>query len=325
MVKGKARAAGSFLGGITNNPGIVIIAIVLGGLFLFKDKISEAFASIGEGFGNIDITLPEIKLPDITFPEFNFPEFNFPDFTDLFSGFQDQLSSIAGQIVELQGSQVTIPPDTTVNPDGTVTSTTPPTIDTGIGKGDPLNLFGELRPKVFDTLINLGFEPAEAFGFLKNVTTIEGLNQVLQSVNSFGKAAQASGTAEQDIEGTDSSGVSPLPIKSFLIDQQTQKFSGGGVSFIGGSIFETPITAQSTLGFIIDKLGVSASKAASIRAELIGFTPEEQAFLTPKVITPEGTIFDFTNQGTNVSDSQFQGLTAEQIVLRLLGGNIQNF
>jgi len=44
-------------------------------------------------------------------------------------------------------------------------------------------------------------------------------------------------------------------------------FTGGGPSFQGGSINETPITCNSTLGFIIDKLGVTASQAADIRAQ----------------------------------------------------------
>lgn len=47
-------------------------------------------------------------------------------------------------------------------------------------------------------------------------------------------------------------------------------FQGGGTDFIGGTVRETPITKNSTLSFIIDKLGVSASKAASIRTDLRG-------------------------------------------------------
>jgi len=87
----KARAAGSFLGGIFNNPGIVIIAAIGLALFIFKDRISEAFGSIGQNFGNIelpDINLPDINLPDINFPEFpEFPEFpDFGDFFDFFGG-----------------------------------------------------------------------------------------------------------------------------------------------------------------------------------------------------------------------------------------------
>jgi len=326
MVKGKARAVGSFFGGIANNPGIVILGIALGGLFIFRDKISNAFASLGEGFGNIDVTLPEIKLPDITFPEFNFP-----DFSGIFQGFQDQLSSIAGQTVTgSQGQDVTIPPDTMVDPDtGIVTSETPPTIVSTTGKGmDITTLFGELRPKVFDTLINLGFEPAEAFGFLKNVTTIEGLNQVLQSVNSFGQINQ------QDIE--DIPGVAPTnllnqeglisdqKIKSFLINEQQQQFGGGGVSFVGGSIFETPIENLS-LSQIIDKFGVTASQASNIKA-IAGDDFGDFDFGTNTGLGIGSVIPGLPGiQESNVSDPQFQGLTPQQIFLQLVGGNIQNF
>jgi len=113
-------------------------------------------------------------------------------------------------------------------------------------------------------------------------------------------------------------------VSSFLTKEPTQQFTGGGVGFIGGSIFETPLE-NLTLNQIINMFNVTASQASNLKAIAEGFTPEEEAFLTPKVITPFGTIFDFTNQGTNVSDPQFQGLTPEQIVLQLLGGNIQNF
>jgi len=323
MVKGKARAAGSFLGGIFNNPGIIIIGLVLGGLFLFRDKISGAFGSLGEGLGDINITLPEIKLPEITFPDFNFPDF--PDFSDLFGGFQTQLdqlfknqqSILAGQTVPgAEGQPVQIPPDTVIDPDtGIVTSSTPPTTQT---TGDDLStLFGELRPQVFDTLVNIGLSPKDAAIALRDVTTITGLNQVLQSFNVIlggGEPISQQGTAA----------LNPLrfldPVKSFLIDEPTQKFEGGGVSFTGGSIFETPI-ANLSLSQIIDKFGVTASQAANLRAIDIGFTPEEEEFLQGS-----GDIFGFT--GFNppaVSDFQFQGLTPQEIALRLTGGNISNF
>ena len=83
----KARAAGSFLGGLANNPAVVIIAIVGIALFIFRDKISGAFASVGEGFGNINIELP--ALPTIEFPSFpEFPTFEFPTIAlpDIFGG-----------------------------------------------------------------------------------------------------------------------------------------------------------------------------------------------------------------------------------------------
>jgi len=83
MVKGKAKAAGSFLGGIANNPGIIIISAIGIALLFFAGDIRRAFAGIGEGFGKIefpDITLPTIEFPEITFPTFEFPEFDFPEF-----------------------------------------------------------------------------------------------------------------------------------------------------------------------------------------------------------------------------------------------------
>jgi len=105
-----------------------------------------------------------------------------------------------------------------------------------------------------------------------------------------------------------------------LLDE-TQGFIGAGVSFEGGTIFETPIENLS-LSQIINKFMVTASQAANIRAQAIGFTPEEQAFLNQgQEISPLG---DIASQPA-VSDPQFAGLTPEQIALRLTGGNISNF
>lgn len=79
----KAKAAGQFLGGILNNPAVVIIAIVGIALFIFRDRISGAFASVGEGFGNINIQLPE--LPTFEFPSLpELPTFALPDVPDVF-------------------------------------------------------------------------------------------------------------------------------------------------------------------------------------------------------------------------------------------------
>jgi len=333
MVKGKARAAGSFLGGIFNNPGIVIIGLVLGGLFIFRNRISEAFGSLGEGLGNINIQLPEIKLPD--FPEINFPDFpeiNFPDFGSLFENFfkqqQDFLSSLAGQTVSTNGGTVTIPPDTMIDPEtGIVTSETPP-IGTGGGATQSELDFAQARAGAFDTLFDLdvltGTQIQEA---ISNIAfgDFPALNALIVSIQSL--ASDQLTPAQQFQQDKIEAGDAP-PVQSFLVDDPTQQFGSGGLSFIGGSIFETQITGESTLSFIIDKLGVSASEAASIRAELRGFTQEEALFLAPKVITPFGTVFDAAGGGgggVNVSDQQFAGLTPQQIFLQLTGGNISNF
>jgi len=75
-----ARQAGSFLGGIANNPGIIAIAAIGLTLFIFRDRISEFFAGL---------KFPE--FPPIEFPEFptiEFPEFpEFPDFGSFFDNF----------------------------------------------------------------------------------------------------------------------------------------------------------------------------------------------------------------------------------------------
>jgi len=98
-------------------------------------------------------------------------------------------------------------------------------------------------------------------------------------------------------------------------------FTGAGISFEGGTIFETPIENLS-LSQIIDKFMVTASQAADIKAQAIGFTPEQETFLSQgQEINPLG---DLASQ-PQVSDPQFQGLTPEQIFLQLVGGNISNF
>jgi len=321
MVKGKARAAGSFLGGLANNPAIVIIALVLGGLFIFRDRISGAFGSLGEslsgGLGDINIQLPEINLPEIKLPEITFPEFNFPDFTNLFEQlFKNQQSILAGQTVAgAEGFPVQIPPDTVIDPEtGIVTSTTPPTTQTVTG--DLSTFFGEQRPLVFDTLIDaFGLSPKEAAIELRDITTIEGLNEVLQKFN-------LAAIQEATFQGI-AVPISPPkePVQSFLIDQPTQKFEGGGISFQGGSIFETPIQNLS-LSQIIDKFMVTASQAANLKAIAQGFTPEEEAFLQGS--QDIGGFFTGFNPPA-VSNTIFEGLTPEEIALRLTGGNISNF
>ena len=110
--------------------------------------------------------------------------------------------------------------------------------------------------------------------------------------------------------------IIPTTVQTTIPDQQ---FIGGGPSFIGGTVSEIPLERQS-LSDIINNLGVTASQAASLRAEAIGFTPAEQIFLQAgQEISPLGDL------GPQVSDPAFQGLTPEEIALRLTGGLISNF
>jgi len=304
MVKGKARAAGSFLGGLANNPAIVIIALVLGGLFIFKDRISEAFGSLGEGLGDINIQLPSISLPEIKLPEFNLPEFEFPEF---------------------KFPEITLPDFSGLFGQGGIT---PPAQDPA---GDPdlsIGLAGGIQQRRADLERGLlekelaaadiplrdiaddieGLTPSQAFAFVERGVIPTGFEVV--------------GGSLQKIMASIITPVSqPKPIQSFLIDEPTQQFEGGGVSFIGGQIFETPIQNLS-LSQIIDKFMVTASQAANLKAIATGFTPEEEVFLQGS--QDIGGFFTGFNPPA-VSDQQFAGLTPEEIALRLTGGNISNF
>ena len=90
MVVKKAAAtagagAGGFLGGLFNNPGVIILGALAIIILFFQGDIRRAFGSLGEGIsqgigglGNIDITLPEFNFPDITFPDITLPSL-FPE------------------------------------------------------------------------------------------------------------------------------------------------------------------------------------------------------------------------------------------------------
>jgi len=100
---GIGKSIGSFIGGITNNPGAVAILIGIGALALFRGDIRNAFGSIGESLGNIgNIQLPNIQLPEITFPTINLPEFNF-EFPDVIGGAGEALGGAGEAIGEAFG------------------------------------------------------------------------------------------------------------------------------------------------------------------------------------------------------------------------------
>jgi len=112
-----------------------------------------------------------------------------------------------------------------------------------------------------------------------------------------------------------------IPAAPSIAETIIAPFQGGGVSFEGGQIFETPIENLS-LSQIIDRFMVTASQAADIRAQAIGFTPEEQEFLNlGQEVSPLGDI----TSAPQVSSPMFEGFTPEEISLRLTGGNISNF
>jgi len=256
--------------------------------------------------GDLQNALSGLKFPDINFP--SFPDITFPSFPDIFNIFpEDNTSSIAGDtIVTDDGTTITIPDDNIVNPDGTV-SGSPPTMD------------------------------------LSEAARLEALRQLeLNRQRSIAEQALSEIPIDEDISGAELNAArnadefqrrldeQSRTIEDFRSQQNVQTdiegntFGGGGISFIGGTVTETPIRFLS-LGQIIDRFNVSASRAADIRAQaLIG--------------TDQDVIGDF-DFGTNTFNDQgipelqnigqtsggFEGKTAEEIALILTGGNISNF
>jgi len=78
----KAKSAGSFIGGLFNNPTFLILGALGIGLLFFQKDIRNAFGSLGTSLGNI--TLPDIQLPslpDIQLP--SLPDIQLPSLPDI--------------------------------------------------------------------------------------------------------------------------------------------------------------------------------------------------------------------------------------------------
>jgi len=325
---------------------LAIIGVAIVGLFFVIRGAGQALSNLKlPDFSNV---IGDIKFPDFSqsfenlgqgFTDaFGSTQDFFSDlqkqFTDFFNAQDTGASSIAGQDVTGTGEAViTIPEDTVVNPDGTVSSSTPPTsTDPSVEPGglDPLGeiSFNKLKSQVFNTLTQtIGLTPAKAFAQLKDLeftkgSTFADLDFVLQSFNQpidpalLGKSGAAASLPA----------ISDQPVQSFL--DIPQEFKGGGVGFIGGSVTETPI-ANLSLSQIIDKFNVSASQAANILA--IAKDDFGNFDFGSNTGSGIGSVFQdpalssiLPQSNANVSNNQFQGLSLTQIALQLTGGNIQN-
>jgi len=257
FAKGGARVAGtgagSFVGGILGNPIVAIVLLAIGALIIFRKDISGALSSfkLPEFPSLPDFNFP--SLPDITFPSFEFPSFDF-EFPSFDFEFPDIAGGAADLIGGLQADFDQFVKDSQTNLDAA-----------GGGVSD---FFGGLQSD-FDN-------------FIKSLTPDQPLTQADQFDDS--------GLAGIDLTP---SGVPPPPFRDaerfaqdfpevFIPQDQAifklpeieskdfpdQEFTGGGVSFIGGSITETPI-GNLSLSQIIDKFGVTASQAANLKAEAL--------------------------------------------------------
>jgi len=261
MVK-KSEAAGSILSGIFNNPGIILLAALGIGLFLFRDKISQFFSDItGGAAGAAQIAETGGILGS--------------NLTSNLRGIQDIFSGDIFKGIELPSFEF-------------------PTIELPSFELPAVEL--PIIPGITDI-----FTPRDESTDITDTPAAEG------RATDRGRSIRQ--TPEQMIN------------ENFNVQTQLdQQFQGGGLSFIGGSVSEIPIERLS-LGQIVDQFDVTASQAANLRAIAQGFTPEEEAFLNiGQELSPLGDLANVpqTSQG-------FEGLTPEEIALRLTGGIISNF
>jgi len=307
-------AVGGGIGGFLSSPfglGALGLGAIVITLFLFRDRI-------GEFFGNLKLpelpSLPDItfpSLPDITFPSFEFPslpdiqfpsfDFDFPDieFPDIAGGAADFFGGLQSDFDQFIA-------DSQANLDAAGGGAA----DFFGGGLDFLNnaIFGggNGEPKDIDQFdfsgLEFGVSPEPTGEPAAPFRDAERFARDFPEVFSERDAFIQGGGALRD-----------LFVESRLFTEQ--EFQGGGVSFIGGSVSETPISELS-LSQIIDRFNVTASQAADIRARARDdFGDFDFGTSTGSGI---GGVFEDPSLSTflpspNVSDPQFQGLSAREI------------
>jgi len=187
-----------------------------------------------------DITLPAIKLPEIKFPEISLPEFKLPDiFGDT------DVSSIAGKVIEQNGSFIGIPESTRIDPQtGIVTSVTPPALElSDVARQEALRQLELNRQRsikeqeLFEIPISEDISGAE---FATAVNEAE-----------FRRRQEEQKQIEQQL-------ISPQEIISEIPTEQP--FVGGGPSFVGGIIRENPIDTLSEVIKFFPELSASQAR-----------------------------------------------------------------
>jgi len=278
----KAKAAGSFLGGLFGNPVVALLLLGLGALLIFRKDITNF---LDKGIGNItlpDITLPEFKFPEFTFPEF--PKFEFPKF---------EFPSIFGNGLEQ--------PQKMVEDTGLLTQEE--TLACECGSVITQDAFGNVNNVCKQCQAPVGMNPALAL-----------------------EPSDAELFARDFPEPFVPVPVETTPIIADL-PQGFEAFQVGDSGFVGAQINPTPIQNLS-LSQIIDMFDVSASQAANILAiakdDFRDFDFGTNTGGGIGSVIPSISEF-IGGSGVNVSSSQFEGLSAQEIANILTGGNIQNF
>jgi len=223
----KARAAGSFLGGIFNNPGIIILGGLAIALLFFQKDIREAFGNLGK----INIELPEFKFPEFTFPEITFPTLPEINLCTLFG-----IGCNGDKPPEPVGD-LPFPPD--VENTGLLTD------EERAACGCGTNIIQDIQGDVSETCIICEIPEEGDPDFIG--------------------PTQPNGDFSLDTFFDEPDPIFDEPEPPFEPPIELPPgFEGGGPSFEGGTIFETDICNKS-IGQIAQENGISASAAADMK------------------------------------------------------------
>jgi len=273
--------------------------------------------------------LKDLKNPfsDFKFPDL--PDFNFFQGDTIVNIDPDPTKQTDEQQEEIFGKTLSDKEEDTIND-----------ITKAIDEGDPEKIKEIITGQEGGLSDLFKFNPAGIFGFgilgpdkqglplalaellgITQGTTIKDLTQ--EQLLGIGEFAQTGILPSEKVTETESeisnivSGGNDLPAG----------FEGGGPSFIGGSIFQTPIQNLS-LSQIIDLFNVTASQAANIKAIAGDLFPADFDFGTNQGLgigSILNQIQELAGLGGNVSDPAFEGFSLEEIANKLTGGNISNF
>ena len=283
----KAKGAGQFAGGFFNNPGVIILGVAIAFIAFFRGDIRNAFASIGESFGSINISLPEINFP--AFPEFP----SFPSFT--INQFPNAVLDEEGNVVTLPLTQ---PGEGGLNPADAPTNPTPVDVALNPPEGVEPTPVGEINPEAPETSL-FEFNPPGIVGFGVLGENLQGITEETATAagivpgTSFEDAMRL---LEQflagDAVGVAVSPVSPEPTPTPEPTQEGAIVVGEESALGGGPSFEGGVTTFSNLDEIVDTLtevlqiftSLTASQARDVLTEFPDLTFGEFAQVDPDII-----------------------------------------
>lgn len=283
----------------------------MGGLGILVFLVTRAGRDLAGALGNINFpSIGDIKLPEINLPNININT----GFEDAQKGFQEQLDNLSKSFNDFISGGFGGGSDSIHSDDppfgGQPIEEPVPSGETEFATKITQDAQGNVTTTFRDIDTGDVFIPAP-----EPIFTEDGLNvgdvvprDIPRTIDDFRNQNQS------------------VVVQSEINNQQ---FQGGGISFGGGVVRETPIENLS-LGQIIDRFNVTASQAADIRARAsndfgdFDFGTNTGSGIGSVVAEDEALRSVLPNNGA-VSNPQFEGLSAEEIARRLTGGVINNF